>query len=120
MSVISSFSEAFYEKSEAVVDNSRDHRWSGDSRRGGCRCPEQPSDEVLAVVPKSGKNSLSHRFRAAIHRNCGRAVGGMLTGAVPFLRTAPLFCIFFRFLLSVHALVDYGNTNRTDSAHISA
>ena len=110
-----SFSEAFYEKSEAVMGDPRHYGRSGNSRRGGCRDLEQSAGEALAVVQKGGKNPFPHRLYATVHRNCGRAVGGVLTGAVPFGWTASLFCIFFRFLLPVYALADYGNNNCTDS-----
>ena len=110
-----SFSEAFYEKSEAVMGDPRHYGRSGNSRRGGCRDLEQSAGEALAVVQKGGKNPFPHRLYATVHRNCGRAVGGVLTGAVPFGWTAPLFCIFFRFLLPVYALANYGNNNCTDS-----
>ena len=47
-----SFSEAFYEKSEAVMGDPRNDGRSGDPWRGGCRDLEQSADEALAVIQK--------------------------------------------------------------------
>ena len=66
-----SFSEAFYEKSEAVMGDPRHYGRSGNSRRGGCCDLEQSAGEALAVVQKGGKNPFPHRLYATVHRNCG-------------------------------------------------